>query len=68
MDLNQKHMWNTFVLVKTVLPGDLPVKGEGSSLNTEVLLGQWVLEPEKQGTSILLTYCCVEQNEELVQE
>lgn len=36
MDPNQKHVWNIFALVKTVLCGDILVKGEGSSLNAEI--------------------------------
>lgn len=36
VDPNQKHVWNIFALVKTVLSGDILVKGEGSSLNAEV--------------------------------
>lgn len=45
VDLNQNHMWNMFPLVKTVLFGDKPVKGEGRSLNAEVswVGGSWSL-------------------------
>lgn len=50
VDPNQNHMWNMFPLVKTVLSGDMPVKGEGSSLSAELSLGWWVLEPEKYRT------------------
>lgn len=58
VDPNKKHMWNIFALVKTVLSADTSVKREGSSLNAEVSLGWWILEPEKCRVWIPLFYSC----------